>query len=289
MPSSAGYIIEKGVAQSVGSRKYQEDEWSVHDNLQSGVSVYTVFDGHGSGEYSHHAAQVLPKLLIEHDEFKQGRYDKALKDTFLEEDKKMAKELDEKKGIKRGGTTATVAVVAGDQLYVANVGDSRAVIAEKQGTSPDGVALYNAVRLSKDHKVTDDSEAKRLDDAGAKVRSDRVITAGHGINMSRALGDFDFKQVRNDAPGDWISPVPHISAIKLTPNHEFLVLASDGLWTFLDEYGVIPAVAELRGQGCTAQQIADKFVEKLGKAPFADNTTVIVLFFQWKEQQQEQQ
>jgi len=100
--------------------------------------------------------------------------------------------------------------------------------------------------------------------------------------MSRALGDFDFKEPQNDAPGDWISPVPHVSAIQLNPKHDFMVLASDGLWTFLDEYAVIPAVAELRANGATAQQIAEKFAEKLDKVSGSDNTTVIVPFFKWE-------
>ncbi|KAJ3045535.1 Protein phosphatase 1A [Rhizophlyctis rosea] len=284
MPSqTATYQIEKGVARVQGSRKYQEDEYAMDETPSNNPSIYMVFDGHGSGAYSSHAAKTFSGVLKTQPSWNEGRIDKALREAFLEEDRKMEEQIALGKGVARGGTTATVAVINGTQLFVANVGDSRAVVAQKQGTNEKGVAMYNVVRLSKDHKVTDETEAKRLAEANATVRKDRVVTTGHAINMSRALGDFDFKEPRNEAPHQTQHQEPHISSIPLDPSHEFVILASDGLWGYVDEYGLIPAVAELRSQGKSAQQIAQVFAEKCGEAPGADNTTVLVLFLKWQQ------
>jgi len=118
-----------------------------------------VFDGHGGKAFAKHAANTLPKILYESEHFKNGDYDKALRETFLEEDKTLAKEVSQ--NVKRGGTTASVALLVKGTLYVGNVGDSRGVLAERQEKDGSGTLLYNAIRLTKDHKVTDPPEASR--------------------------------------------------------------------------------------------------------------------------------
>lgn len=82
------------------------------------------------------------------------------------------------------GSTACVAVVRKEinhhVLYVANAGDSRAVLS-KNG---------QAERLSKDHKASDPSEQDRIKGVGGKIMDNRV--AG-GLAVTRALGDHAFK------------------------------------------------------------------------------------------------
>lgn len=63
------------------------------------------------------------------------------------------------------GSTAVVAMLRGNQLYVANAGDSRATICRKG----EGVAV------TKDHKPDDPEEEKRVIKAGGKVMEDRVM------------------------------------------------------------------------------------------------------------------
>ena len=56
--------------------------------------------------------------------------------------------------------------------------------------------------------------------------------------MSRALGDFEYKQVDapKGAPYEWylenhiITAVPEVKIITLKEDIEFLILASDGIW-----------------------------------------------------------
>lgn len=63
-------------------------------------------------------------------------------------------------------------------LYVANVGDSRCVIATEG---------LNAFPMSKDHKPRNDSEFIRIHKAGGIVSHDGRIA--HDLNLSRAFGN----------------------------------------------------------------------------------------------------
>lgn len=101
-----------------------------------------------------------------------------------------------------------------------------------------------------------------------------------------------------------MSPEPSIHAIDLTPQDEFLVLASDGLWDEYDDDEVrfnegsrwrpasahhqllvqaVQEIAALRAKGLSAGEIADVMSKRATKKPHADNNTVILLCFTWGE------
>lgn len=82
------------------------------------------------------------------------------------------------------GCTAVVALLAGNELYVANAGDSRCVIC-RNGT---------AVDMSLDHKPEDEEELERIQKAGGRVTMDGRVNGG--LNLSRAIGDHAYKIVR---------------------------------------------------------------------------------------------
>ena len=70
--------------------------------------------------------------------------------------------LESQSPARNAGCTAVVAVVHGDQLIVANAGDSRAVLC--RGST--------AVALSNDHKPRDPVEARRIKLAGGWVNAE---------------------------------------------------------------------------------------------------------------------
>ena len=63
--------------------------------------------------------------------------------------------------VERSGSCAIVVLIVGDICYVANVGDSRAVLSSNGGDS--------MVALSRDHKPSDIEEYKRIVKAGGQV------------------------------------------------------------------------------------------------------------------------
>lgn len=81
------------------------------------------------------------------------------------------------------GCTAVVALLNGNELYVANAGDSRCVVCR------DGKAMD----MSFDHKPEDTEELERIRKAGGRVTMDGRVNGG--LNLSRAIGDHAYKTV----------------------------------------------------------------------------------------------
>lgn len=112
-----------------------------------------------------------------------------------------------------GGSTALCAVIKDGKIYVANVGDSRAVI-----VSETGVKTLNNL-----HDFSNKSEETAVGERGGVIIERGVVKRLQGeLAISRSIGDFNYK--------DYISAAPEISEHTITPNDNFLLLATDGYW-----------------------------------------------------------
>ena len=128
-------------------------------------------------------------------------------------------EQEEKK--QGAGCTAVFAYTNGQKLWVANAGDSRAVLGRN------GVAI----EMSQDHKPNLENERLRIEKAGGRVQAGRI---NGNLNLSRSLGDFDYKQ-NSELPAEnqMITALPEIKEIDITPEDQFLILACDGVWDIM--------------------------------------------------------
>ena len=71
----------------------------------------------------------------------------------------------------------------------------------------------------------------RCQQAGGYVSEGRV---NGSLNLSRALGDMDFKQTKElPAAEQMITAMPDVRTLQLHPGDEFLILACDGIWEML--------------------------------------------------------
>ena len=94
-------------------------------------------------------------------------------------------------------------------LYTANVGDARIILCRNG----------KALRLSYDHKGSDDNEGKRIANAGGLILNNRVNGV---LAVTRALGDAYMK--------DLITGHPYTTETVIQPDiDEFLILACDGV------------------------------------------------------------
>ena len=82
------------------------------------------------------------------------------------------------------GTTLILALLDAGQLWVGNVGDSRAVF---------GNDCDQAVPMSYDHKPCQLKEKKRIQEAGGFVAMNGVWRVMGVLATSRALGDYPLK------------------------------------------------------------------------------------------------
>lgn len=60
------------------------------------------------------------------------------------------------------------------------------------------------------------------------------------LNLSRALGDMEYKRSRNLPPEQqMVTAMPDIKVIDLQKGDDFLILACDGIWDVLDHQEVL--------------------------------------------------
>lgn len=134
------------------------------------------------------------------------------------------------------GCTACVVLITANEIYCANAGDSRCVL------SING----KAVEMSHDHKPNNSGEKARIEKAGGFVEDNRVKGV---LNLSRSLGDLEYKGNKSlPVDSQMISCVPEIKVEKLNKNHDFLVIACDGIWDCLTSQECITLVREYINQ-----------------------------------------
>lgn len=121
------------------------------------------------------------------------------------------------------GTTATVVAIAGNEMVVAHVGDTRAVLCLQDGT---------VTRLCEDHRPGREDELKRIESAGGLVVQVRGTSRVNGVlAVSRAIGDLELKEL--------VIARPDVSTFQLTGDEHFVMVATDGLWDVIsDKEGV---------------------------------------------------
>ncbi len=116
------------------------------------------------------------------------------------------------------GTTANVVFIRDGYCYVANVGDSLAVL-YKNG---------KAIRLNTEHKPSVAKERERVINSGNQIVNNRV--SGR-LNLTRAIGDFIHK---NNADLNFnqqaVICLPEINKFKITSDMQFIIMGCDGIW-----------------------------------------------------------
>ncbi|XP_050213804.1 probable protein phosphatase 2C 72 [Mercurialis annua] len=176
------------------------------------------------------------------------------------------------------GSTAVVVVRQGEQLVIANLGDSRAIL----GTiSENGIV---PVQLTTDLKPNVPSEAERIRKCNGRVLAlkeephiQRVWLPHEdspGLAMSRAFGDFLLKKYG-------VIALPDISHQRLTPDDQFIFLASDGVWDVLSNSQVVSIVWAADTEEAAAKAVVEAATaawKKKFPSSKVDDCTAVCLF-----------
>lgn len=149
------------------------------------------------------------------DGLKNINYSRLLKDQMLSIDKQV---VDNCKGnTDMSGSTAVIAILDGELLIIANVGDSRAVMGDQKGST---------IPLSFDHKPNQLKERRRIKEAGGFITFTGVWRVAGILATSRALGDYPLKE-----PRKLVTAEPDVLTFSLLDHKaHFVILATDGLW-----------------------------------------------------------
>ena len=178
------------------------------------------------------------------------------------------------------GTTCVMVLQVGEKLLCANVGDSRAIMVKENN---------KIIPLSIDQKPDDPEESKRIienggeisqfEEDGEKSGPFRVWKKGEvypGIAMSRSIGDFIATTLG-------VIPVPKFIDEKIDKDTKFIVVASDGVWEFLDNQKVadivMPFYKKNDPDGACKALIKESTDWWNKEDIVVDDITVIVVFF----------
>lgn len=203
------------------------------------------------------------------------------KDAYLKACASVDRELEHYRKIDSfySGTTGLTIVRQGDLLVVANVGDSRAVLAT---TSDDGSLI--PFQLTLDFKPNIPQEAERivqcngrvfcLDDEPGVHRVWLPNEESPGLAMSRAFGDYCLKDFG-------LISVPEVTRRQITVRDQFIVLASDGVWDVISNEEAIVIVSSAPDREKSAKRLVECAVRawKLKRRGIAtDDISAICLF-----------
>ena len=136
------------------------------------------------------------------------------------------------------------------EAYIANVGDSRAIIIKEEKSQKNDKWTFK--QLSRDHKPTEEDEFKRIieadgeieaieDDEGNWTGPLRVWekgSEGPGLAMTRSLGDKIGKKIG-------VCCTPEVTKYDIKEEDKVFVLASDGLWEYMDNQEVTDLVQHI--------------------------------------------
>ena len=192
------------------------------------------------------------------------------------------RDLDKKSTIDANfsGTTCVMVLQIGDRILCSNIGDSRAIMVKTGNV---------IIPLSIDQKPNDPEESKRIvqnggeisqyEEDGEKSGPCRVWKKGEvypGIAMSRSVGDFI-------ATSLGVIPEPKFIEEKIDNDCKFIVIASDGVWEFLDNERVAEIVMPFYNNddpdgACKA--LIKESTEWWNKEDIVvDDITVVIVFF----------
>ncbi|KAL8499420.1 hypothetical protein ACS0TY_022405 [Phlomoides rotata] len=219
-----------------------------------------IISGHGGARAAEYVKQNLFSNLIRHPKFISDTKS-AIADAYSHTDSEFLKS--ENNQNRDAGSTASTAILVGDRLLVANVGDSRAVICRGG----------NAIAVSRDHKPDQLDERQRIEDAGGFVIWAGTWRVGGVLAVSRAFGDRFLKQ--------FVVADPEIQEEKVDNSLEFLILASDGLWDVVTNEEAVSMTKPI----LEPEAAAKRLLLEAHQRGSADNITVVVVRFSSGEEE----
>lgn len=284
---------------------------SRHDSGPYGTFV-GIYDGHGGPETSRfindHLFQHLKSFTAEQQSMSVEVIKKAYQATeegFLSV---VTRQWPIKPQIAAVGSCCLVGVICGGTLYVANAGDSRAVL----GRLVKSTGEVLSIQLSAEHNVCIESVRQEMhslhpDDSQIVVLKHNVWRVKGIIQISRSIGDVYLKRsefnreplytkfrLREPFKRPILSAEPSISVHPLQPHDQFIIFASDGLWEHFTNQEAVDIVQNSPRSGSARKLVkvalqsaakkremrySDlKKIERGVRRHFHDDITVIVVF-----------
>ena len=234
------------------------------------ISYFAVFDGHGGEECSEFLRENFDKYLIENKNFPMD-IKLSMTETFqkIEEDffKLKCKE-DSFEDSDKSGSCALVTIIFDNKIYIANIGDSRAIMSVNGGTKvkqltvdhkPDNIKEFERAIKTGSKIYLDDSDDPFRDESTLEFIKDKnelekmkEIKSGSDeekifrvfpsdLAVMRTIGDIKAKKKEfGGIPGTIIN-TPEIFVFDINSNDDFVVMGCDGIYDDLTNEEIVNA------------------------------------------------
>jgi len=257
-------------------------------NQDRGVAIYPftdlencgmfgVYDGHGrAGEkVSEFVLQHLPAVLAAQGEALWSDVGGTLKYAYVQVDSDLANEMD----ASVSGTTAVTCLIKDNHCWLANSGDSRAIVMRKSANG------LKAVDLTSDHKPDSPGEMKRIlsmgghiTPAGANGSPARVWHNLRGLAMARSIGDHAAATVG-------VISEPEITEYDIVEDDFAIIIATDGVWELLSSQQVADICHGVKSGDVQemTEVVAEQasYMWKVEEGDYRDDITLIIIKLPW--------
>lgn len=249
-------------------------------NCSNKACLFGTFDGHGENghDVSSFLVENMNKWYLNNKNWIKN-IEKSLMDCFLSSTQDLKKS---DVNCTFSGSTGVITIIDENNLYTANVGDSRTILCRKEK------GKLIVIPLSFDQKPDDLNEKKRIENKNGRVESCRgplgeLIGPARvwlknqdlpGLAMSRSFGD-------DVASSVGVISEPEIIIKKRTKNDQFMVSASDGIWEFLSNEDVCDIVSKYKNDPNKASRVLCKEATKKWQIEedVIDDITCVVVWF----------
>ena len=262
------------------SKINQDNYFIIKEFLNNKEQFYMgICDGHGS--YGHLVSKFicnnLPKKItkISNENITQAFL--SINNSLVEESK-----ID----CSLSGSTCCSLIISPDKITSANLGDSRAVLGRLEN------GQYDAINLTRDHKATESNEMKRILNNGGRIKQlidpkgnyigpERIWLKNSeipGLAMTRSFGD-------NLAHTVGVIAEPEIKKYDFNGNEKFILLASDGIWEFIDSDECVRIIKDyydnnMDAVGALNTLVKEAFRRWKNEEDNIDDITAILIFFE---------
>lgn len=257
-------------------RNYNEDRVSIILNITMPAfkqidnwptcSFFAVYDGHGGASCADFLRDNLHQFIIKQESFPSDPAS-AIREGFQEAEEffleivenaadeamREAGEVNYEGFVDNSGSCAIVILIVDEKVYVANVGDSRAIMSADGGR--------RCLNLSCDSKPNEERESLRILAHGGKIYQTQTVVPkidGSGnecilgphrvfpgrLSVSRSFGDIEAKLPKYGGNMQVIVATPEIRVFDVDDSMDYIILACDGIFDKLTNKEVIQSVWE---------------------------------------------
>ena len=288
-------------------------------------SYYAVYDGHAGTFASKYIQEHLHVMICDHPDFAHPDCDlkQCIHQVFKNLDERLLdvqvngssnnndKDETKKHKIDHSGSTAVLALIRGNTLYAAILGDSRLVLSRNG----------NPIELLNPHSPGNEKEKKRIESVNGWVVHEKELLISRLKNMdlndpfikkkalgknfmhifrvngdlgvSRAFGDPEFKEPLQSSPqaywswpkghskkftGSLVVCEPDVCTHNLSPEDDFIILACDGLWDVLTPREAVEKVTGyFEEKGMDETKASRKLLNLATRLGSTDNISIIIV------------